>query len=82
MRRRRAAKSEIDWLSGDLRTLRLVAARLEARLSGGALAAIGMDAAVLAKESLVALVPVLDALRQTITRTVDPKAALADKEAA
>jgi hypothetical protein len=41
-----------------------------------------MDAAVLAKESLVALVPVLDALRQTITRTVDPKAALTDKEAA
>jgi ParB/RepB/Spo0J family partition protein len=82
VRQRRAAKSEIDWLSGDLRTLRLVAARLEARLSGGALAAIGMEAAVLAKESLVALVPVLDALRQTITRTVDPKAALTDKEAA
>jgi ParB/RepB/Spo0J family partition protein len=63
----RAAKSEIDWMAGDLRTLRLVAARLEARLSGGALAAIGMEAALLAKESLVALVPVLDALRQTIT---------------
>jgi hypothetical protein len=81
-RLRRAAKSEIDGLSGDLRTLRLVAARLEARLSGGALAAIGMEAAVLAKESLVTLVPVLDALRQTITHTVDSKAALTDKEAA
>lgn len=63
----RAAKSEVDWMAGDLRTLRLVAARLEARLSGGVLAAMGMDAALLAKESLVALVPVLDALRRTIT---------------
>src|SRR5271170_1197215 len=33
----RAAKSELDWMAGDLRTLRLVAARLEARLAGGAL---------------------------------------------
>ena len=78
----RATKSEIDWMAGDLRTLRLVAARLEARLSAGALAAIGMDAAVLAKESLVALVPVLDALRQTITRMGDPKTTLPEKDAA
>jgi ParB-like chromosome segregation protein Spo0J len=78
----RAAKSEIDWMAGDLRTLRLVAARLEARLSGGALAAIGVDAAVLAKASLVALVPVLDALRQTITLLDKPTSALPEKDAA
>jgi ParB-like chromosome segregation protein Spo0J len=78
----RAAKSEIDWLAGDLRTLRLVAARLEARLSGGALTTIGMDAAVLAKESLVALVPVLDALRRTIALLSDLPTALSEKDAA
>ena len=78
----RAAKSEVDWMAGELRTLRLVAARLEARLSGGALAAIGMEAAVLAKESLVALVPVLDALRRTITLVSDPKTSLPEKDAA
>lgn len=67
----RAAQSESDGMANDLRTLRLVAVRLQARLSGGALTAIGMDAAVLAKESLVALVPVLDALRQTLDRMSD-----------
>jgi ParB/RepB/Spo0J family partition protein len=78
----RATKSAIDWMAGDLRTLRLVAARLEARLAGGALTAIGMDAAVLAKESLVALVPVLDALRRTITLLGAPTTASAEKDAA
>ena len=78
----RATKSEIDWLAGDLRTLRLVAARLEARRSGGALTMIGMDAAVLAKESLVALVPVLDALRRTIALLADLPTASAEKDAA
>jgi ParB-like chromosome segregation protein Spo0J len=78
----RAAKSEVDWLASDLRTLRLVAARLEARLQGGALAVIGMDAAGLAKESLVALVPVLDALRQTLSHACDSTPALPTKDAA
>lgn len=78
----RATKSAIDWMAGDLRTLRLVAARLEARLAGGALTAIGMDAAVLAKESLVALVPVLDALRRTITLIGAPTTASPEKDAA
>jgi ParB/RepB/Spo0J family partition protein len=82
LRPTRAAKSEIDWMAGDLRTLRLVAARLDARLAGGALAAIGLEAAVLAKESLVALVPVLDALRQTITRLDDSPTAVPEKDAA
>jgi ParB/RepB/Spo0J family partition protein len=78
----RATRSAIDWMAGDLRTLRLVAARLEARLAGGALTAIGMDAAVLAKESLVALVPVLDALRRTITLLGAPTTASPEKDAA
>ena len=78
----RATKSAIDWMAGDLRTLRLVAARLEARLAGGALTAIGMEAAVLAKESLVALVPVLDALRRTITLLGAPTTASPEKDAA
>jgi ParB-like chromosome segregation protein Spo0J len=78
----RAAKSETDWMAGDLRTVRLVAARLEARLLQGALTAIGLEAAVFAKESLVALVPVLEALRRTITEVCDPKAASSEKEAA
>jgi hypothetical protein len=69
-------------MAGDLRTLRLVAGRLEARLAGGALTAIGMDAAVLAKESLVALVPVLDALRRTITIIGAPTTASPEKDAA
>ncbi len=80
--RSRRTRSEIDWLAGDLRTLRLVAARLEARIVGGALTAIGMDAAVLAKESLVALVPVLDALRKTITHLDDPRLTSTEKDAA
>jgi ParB-like chromosome segregation protein Spo0J len=82
VRATRAAKSEIDWMAGDIRTVRLVAARLEARLSGGALAAIGLDAAVVAQESLVALVPVLDALRRTITFVCDPKTPSTEKDAA
>jgi ParB-like chromosome segregation protein Spo0J len=68
----RAAKSEIDWLAGDIRTVRLVAARLEARLTGGSLHTIGPEAAALAEGSLVALVPVLSALRRTIERVCAP----------
>jgi hypothetical protein len=69
-------------LAGDIRALRLVAARLEARLSGGALTSIGMEAALLAKESLLALVPVLDALQRTIPRVCDAGTSLSDKDAA
>jgi ParB/RepB/Spo0J family partition protein len=78
----RAAKSEIDWIAGDLRTLRLCAARLEARLAGGALASVGLDAALLAKESLTALVPVLEALLRTIPLVVEPTTTLPRKDAA
>lgn len=78
----RQSKSELDWLAGDLRTLRLVAARLEARLSSGTLHTIGPEAAALAQDSLLALVPVLDALERTIQLVCGNKAALPDKDAA
>ena len=78
----RRSKSELDWLAGDLRTLRLVAARLEARLSGGSLHTIGPEAAALAQDSLLALLPVLDALEHTIQLVCGDKAALPDKDAA
>lgn len=82
VRAKRAAKSETDWLAGDLRTVRLIAARLEARLAGGSLYTIGPEAAVLAQESLVALVPVLDALRRTIHTVCAPRASTPDQDAA
>ena len=82
VRATRAARSETDWLAGDLRTVRLVAARLEARLTGGSLLAIGPEAAVLVQESLVALVPVLDALRRTIHIVCAPRASTPDQDAA
>jgi hypothetical protein len=82
VRATRLCRSETDWLAGDIRTVRQGAARLEARLSGGTLAAIGMDAAVLAGESLLALVPVLVALQHTICRVCDAKTSSPEKDAA
>lgn len=78
----RAARSELDWLSGDIRTLRLVAGRLEARLSGGSLRTLAPEAALLLEQSLTALVPVLSALERTISLAVGAKSALVDKDAA
>jgi hypothetical protein len=62
--------------------VRGVAARLEARLTGGALHTIGPEAAVLAQASLRALVPVLDALRRTIELVCPARTSLPDKDAA
>jgi ParB/RepB/Spo0J family partition protein len=78
----RAAKSEIDWLAGDIRTVRLVAARLEARLSGGSLRTIGPEAAAIAEQSLLSLVPVLEALRRTLHVVCTPRASIPDEDAA
>jgi ParB/RepB/Spo0J family partition protein len=78
----RGVKSEIDWLAGDIRTVRLVAARLEARLAGGSLRTIGPEAAAIAEDSLLGLVPVLDALRCRIDLTCAPRTSLTDKDAA
>jgi ParB-like chromosome segregation protein Spo0J len=76
------AKSEIDWLSGDLRTLRLVAGRLQARLSGGTLHTIGPEAAAITMDSFLALVPVLEALEHTIKTVCGDHVALPAKDAA
>ena len=82
VRSSRLSKSEADWMAGDLRTLRFVAGRLEARLSGGSLLTLGPEAAVIAQDSFVALAPVLRALLRTITLVCGDKAALPDKDAA
>jgi ParB/RepB/Spo0J family partition protein len=79
---KRRVKSEIDWLAGDLRIVRCVAARLEARLAGGSLLTIGPEAAAIAEDSLRGLVPVLDALRRRIDLACPTRAPLADKDAA
>lgn len=62
--------------------MRGVVARLEARLTGGALRTIGPEAAVLAAESLLALSPVLDALRRTIEIVCAPRTSQPDEDAA
>jgi ParB/RepB/Spo0J family partition protein len=81
VRTTRAAKSEIEGLAGDIRTVRLVAGRLEARLAGGSLRTIGPEAAVIAEQSLISLVPVLEALRGTI-HIACSRTSLADEDAA
>jgi ParB/RepB/Spo0J family partition protein len=81
-RRPRPSKSEIDWLAGDIRNLRQVAGRLEGRLSGGSLLTIGPEAAAIAQDSLLALMPVLRALERTINLVCGDSAALPDKDAA
>lgn len=82
LRRARPGKGEIDWLAGDIRTLRQVAGRLEGRLSGGSLLKIGPEAAAIAQDSLLALLPVLRALGRTIHIACGDPAAMPDKDAA
>jgi ParB-like chromosome segregation protein Spo0J len=64
----RAARSEADWMTADIGTLRRVAARLEARLLATPLLALGPQAAEIVAEGLVALTPILTALGRTVTR--------------
>jgi len=78
----RRAKSAIDWMASDVYTLRRIATRLQTRLSSGELAALGLDASLLAQESLVALAPVLDALCQTISTVCAFKTPLPKEDAA
>jgi ParB-like chromosome segregation protein Spo0J len=63
----RALRSEADWMAADVAMLHRVAARLEARLLGTPLRALGPTAAEVLAESLDALGPVLAALTRTIT---------------
>jgi ParB-like chromosome segregation protein Spo0J len=62
----RETRSEVDWLSSDIRTVRQVASRLQARLCATPLGSLGPDAAVLLADSLAALAPVLEALQSTL----------------
>jgi ParB-like chromosome segregation protein Spo0J len=62
----RKTHREVDWISSEIRTVRQVASRLQARLCATPLGAFGPTAAVLLAESLAALGPVLEALQCTI----------------
>lgn len=62
----RALRSEADWMAADVATLFRVGARLEARLLGTPLGALGASAGGVVFDGLVALTPVLDALARTI----------------
>ena len=71
----RAIRTEADWLIGDAMLLRRVGARLEGRLLGRPLSALGPDAAEIVVDALAGLVPVLGALERTITRVLGREAA-------
>jgi ParB-like chromosome segregation protein Spo0J len=60
------ARSDAEWLLGDVATVTRVAARLEARLLAQPLAALGGRAGELCAHALHALAPVLAALGRTI----------------
>lgn len=62
----RGTQNEADWMALDIRKLREVALRLEARLVHTPLSALGDDAAGLMMASLVALGPVLRTLAMTM----------------
>lgn len=65
---KRSVRNEVDWISGDIHTLRQTAARLQARLLARPIDTHGNQAATLIRESLVALAPVLCALLNTIDK--------------
>lgn len=62
----RALRSEADWMAADVATLLRIGARLEARLLGTPLGALGASAGGVVFDGLVALAPVLSALARTI----------------
>ena len=61
------ARTPAEWMMGDIATLTRGAARLQARLLGQPLAALGPRAAEIATSALSMLAPVLAALGQTLT---------------
>ncbi len=61
------ARTAAEWMMADIATLTRVAARLQTRLLGAPLGALGPRAAELAASALSTLMPVLTALGQTIT---------------
>jgi len=60
-------RSEADWLVADITTLMRVSPRLQARLLGQPLSALGNGAGLIAADALEALLPVLSALTRTVT---------------
>jgi len=69
------ARSEAEWLMGDVATLSRVAARLEARLLAQPLAALGARPGELCAHALSTLVPILAALGRTIAHAIGETAA-------
>lgn len=67
----RKARSEADWMSTDILTLHRSAARLQARLMGNGLYAAPEGLRELMGESLRALVPVLQSLKDVIAEHCD-----------
>ena len=70
-----AVRTEADWLIGDVLLVRRVGARLEARLLGRPLSALGPDAAEIVADALAGLLPVLGALERSISRALGREAA-------
>ncbi len=68
---RRAARSEADGMAADIATVQRVSARLQARLLGTPLPALGPEAAELVRQGLVHLEPVIAALGRTVAGIVD-----------
>lgn len=62
----RRVRSDAEWLMADVATVTRVSARLEARLLGQPLAALGARAGELCAQALLSLAPVLAALGRTI----------------
>jgi ParB/RepB/Spo0J family partition protein len=65
-RPRSAARSEVDWMMGDIAALLRVAARLQARLLSTRLGGLGGPAAAIVLDGLVTLTPVVTALGRTL----------------
>jgi ParB/RepB/Spo0J family partition protein len=68
---RRTARSEADGMVADIAAVQRVSARLQARLLGTPLPALGSPAAELVRDGLVHLGPVLAALGRTVAVVLD-----------
>jgi ParB/RepB/Spo0J family partition protein len=66
VRATRATRSEAEWITSDVLTIRRVAARLEARLIATPLGAFGAPATEVIFAGLVGLLPVITALGRTV----------------
>jgi ParB-like chromosome segregation protein Spo0J len=71
----RALRNEADWMAADVATMLRIAARLQARLTGTPLGALGAPAASIVLDGLVTLAPVLAALARTVATVTGGRAA-------